>query len=58
MDFVLQSQNQLIALDNKLLTNCVYHKIIMFFYGFWGADFKNGVKNFVMSMILPLFKII
>ena len=26
----------------------------MFFYVFRGADFKNDIKNFVMSMILPL----
>ena len=41
----------------NVLTNCVYHNIMMFFYVFWGVDFKNGIKNFVMSMILPLFQI-
>ena len=30
----------------------------MFFYVFQGANFKNDIKNFVMSMILPLFKIL
>ena len=42
----------------NFVTNCVYHNIMVFLYVFWGADFKNGMKNFVMSVILPLFKIL
>ena len=49
---------QLITLDKIFLKNCVYHNIMMLFHLFEGADFKNGIKNFVMSMILLLFKIL
>ena len=41
----------------NFLTNCAYHNIMMLLC-FWGADFKNGIKNFLMSMILQLFKIL
>ena len=51
---------------NKILTmNDTRQQIfgqIVFMYDaflcFLGADFKNDIKNFVMSIILPLFKIL
>ena len=46
------------ALDNKLFDKLCLSYYYDVFYVFWGADFKNGIKNFVMSMILPLFKIL
>ena len=43
----------------KFVKKCVYHKtVLMFFYVFWGADFENNIENFVVSMVLPLFKVI
>ena len=36
----------------------VYHNTMMFFYVFGGADFENDIENSVVSMVLPLFKVI
>ena len=36
----------------------VYHNTMMFFYVLGGADFENDIENSVVSMVLPLFKVI
>ena len=57
-DSLLSPKVEALHWKTKFFEKCVYHKTVMFFYVFWGANFENNIENFVVSMVLPLFEVI
>ena len=56
--FVMQLDlaNYITGQQNFLRNVLIMYNAVMFSYVSWGADFENGIENFVVLMVLPLFE--